>query len=127
MGRTSGLWLLLPQEALPLLLVGGAVLVMLRIASLRAVLGAVLFFALIPIFSPIIEALFGALPVWLALLFFVVMGFWSVQAIATTVMGRGAAEHMAGSLAADLVRFVLKSAFLPVRLVWRLITRSLLD
>lgn len=123
MGRASGLWLLLPQEALPLLLVGGAVLVMFGIASIRTVLGALIVFALTPIFSPIVEALFGALPAWLALLCFVGLGFWCVQAIATTVMGRGAAEHMVGSLAADLVRFVLKSAFLPVRLVWRLITR----
>lgn len=123
MGRTSGLWLLLPQEALPLLLIGGAFLVMFRIASLRAVLSAVVFFALLPIFSPIIEALFGALPAWVSLLFLVGMGFWCFQAIATTVIGRGAAEHMVGSLAADIVRFLVKAAFLPVRLVWRLISR----
>ncbi len=123
MGRTSGLWLLLPQEALPLLLIGGAFLIVFGIASLRAVLGAVIFFAVIPVFSPVIEALFGALPAWVALLFFLGMGFWCLQAIATTVIGRGAAEHMVGSLAADLVRFLLKAAFLPVRLVWRLITR----
>lgn len=123
MGRTSGLWLFLPQEALPLLLIGGAFLVMFRIASLRSVLGTVICFAVLPVFSPVIEAVFGALPGWLALLFFVGMGFWCFQAIATTVMGRGAAEHMVGSLAADIVRSLVKIAFLPVRVVWRLISR----
>lgn len=123
MGRSAGIWLLLPQEALPLVLIGGAFMVMFRIASLRAVLGAVVAFALLPIFSPIIEALFSALPAWVALLFFVGMGFWCLQAIATTVIGRGAAEHMVGSLAADLVRLLVKTAFVPVRLLWRLISR----
>jgi hypothetical protein len=123
MGRSAGLWLLLPQEALPLLLIGGAFLVMFRVASFRAVLGAVVFVVLIPVFSPIIEALFAALPAWVALLFCVGMGFWCLQAIAATVIGRGAAEHMVGSLAADLVRLLVKTAFVPVRLLWRLISR----
>ena len=123
MGRSPGLWLLLPQEALPLLLIGGAFLVMFRLASLRAVLTAVIFFALLPVFSPIIEALFSALPAWMSFLLLVGMGFWAFQAIATTVMGRGAAEHMVGSLATDIVRFLVRAAFLPVRLMWRLISR----
>jgi len=125
MGRSAGLWLLLPEEALPLILIGGAFLIMLRIVSLRAVLGAVIFFALLPVFSPIIESLFSVLPAWVTLLFFVGIGFSCLQAIATTLIGRRAADHMVGSLAADVVRFVLKLAVLPLRLLWRTIARQL--
>ncbi len=123
MGRSAGLWLLLPDEALILVIIGGAFLVMLRIASVRAVLGAVIFFALTPLLGPVIEALFSALPAWLSLLFLAGMGFWCFQAIATTVIGRRATDHMVGSLAADLVRLFVKAAFLPLRLLWRLISR----
>lgn len=123
MGRTSGLWLLLPQEALPLLLIVGAFLVMFRMVSRRRVLGAMICFVLLPLFSPIIEVLFDALPVWVSLLFLMGMVFWCFRAIATTVLGRGAAEHMMGSLAADIVRFLVKAACLPIRLVWRILWR----
>jgi hypothetical protein len=121
--RLSALWWLLPQEALPLVIVVGGLAVMFRIASVRSVLGAVIGFALLPVLSPVIEALFRALPAWVSLLLFVGIGFSCLQAIATAVIGRRATAHMVGSLAADFVRFLLKVAFLPVRLVWRVIAR----
>jgi hypothetical protein len=86
-------------------------------------LGAVIFFALTPLLGPVIEALFSALPAWMSLLLLAGMGFWCFQAIVTTVIGRRAADHMIGSLAADLVRLSVKAAFLPLRLAWRLISR----
>jgi hypothetical protein len=121
MGRSSALLLLLPQEALVLVVVVGAFLVMLRLASFRAVLGSVLVIALLPLLAPLFEALLGLLPMWLSLAILLVSGFWFLQTIATLILGRRAAAHMVGTLAADLVRFFVVAAFFPIRLLWRVL------
>jgi hypothetical protein len=123
MGRSTLLWLLLPPEALVLVLIGGAFLVMFRLVSVRAVLGAVVFLALLPVFAPIIEAVFSLLPAWLSLVLLAAIGIWFLQAVATFILGRGAAEHMAGTLAADLVRIVVLATLFPFRLLWRFFWR----
>lgn len=123
MGRSTLLWFLLPDNALILILVGGAILVMFGRASVRAVLGIVLLLAFLPVMAPIIEAVLDALPGWVSLLLLAVIGISFLQAVATFVLGRGAAEHMAGTLAADLVRLLLLATTFPCRLFWRFLWR----
>ena len=123
MSRSTLLWFLLPDQALILILIGGAFLVMFRLASVRAVLGTVLVLAVLPVFAPVIEGIFSALPGWLSLVVLAVMGIWFLQALATFVLGRGAAEEMAGTLAADLVRLLVLATTFPFRLFWRFLWR----
>jgi hypothetical protein len=96
---------------------------MFRLASVGAVLGTVLFLALLPLVAPLIETGFSLLPGWLSLTLLAAMGVWVLQAVATFVLGRGAAEHMAGTLAADLVRILVLALLFPFRLLWRVFWR----
>jgi uncharacterized membrane protein len=124
MDRLTLLWFLLPDEALILLLVVGGFLVMFGLVSARAVLGVVVLLALLPVVAPLIEEGFAALPAWLAVVLLGVLGIWMLQMVATFVLGRGAADHMVGTLAADLVRLLVLATLLPLRLLWRCLWRT---
>jgi len=123
MGRTTLLWFILPDEAVLLVLVVGGLLVICRLVSVRAVLGVVVLMTMVPVLAPLIEEVFAALPGWLALGLLAVMGFWGLQMVATFVLGRSTAEHMVGTLAADLVRLLVRAALFPFRVVWRWLWR----
>lgn len=123
MGRSTLLWFLLPDEALPLVLIGGALLVIFGVMRARTVLGLVLLLAFLPVLAPVIEAVLSALPGWVSLVILAVVGISFLQAVATFVLGRGAAEHMAGTLAADLVRILVLATTFPLRLFWRFLWR----
>jgi hypothetical protein len=83
----------------------------------------VLLLALLPVLAPVIEALLSALPGWVSLVILAIVVISFLQAVATFVLGRGAAEEMAGTLAADLVRLLVLATTFPLRLLWRFLWR----
>jgi vacuolar-type H+-ATPase subunit I/STV1 len=114
--------LLLPEELLPLLLVGAGLCLILGLRSLATGLAVAAIAA--PFIGVIAGAVLEQLPwfVVLAVLVFAVLSMF--RAASNLLLGRAATDHVVGDLAADAVRFVIK---LPLRLVgwtarfiWRL-------
>lgn len=56
------------------------------------------------------------LPDWGIAAFAVIIGLIALQGFASLIIGKDAANTMVGSLAADLVRFVVKSIIFPFKL-----------
>jgi hypothetical protein len=113
------LWLLLPDEALPLVLVIAAFGVMFGLMRGRSFLGLVALIVFLPVLGLLLEQVLGALPPWVALLVLVAAGLSTVRALASLVLGARAADHMVGILAADVVRLALVGMFIPFRLLAR--------
>jgi hypothetical protein len=113
-------WLLalLPDEYLPVVVVGLALAVMMGILSFRRVIAILGIVVLLLLFAPFIEALLEQLPWWVQVLFLVGIGLSILQVLASFLIGREAAASMAGTLAADAVRFAFRMVFLPFRAVW---------
>lgn len=114
--------LLLPEELLPLLLVGAGLCLILGLRALAVSL------ALVAITAPFIGVIAGAvldlLPWYfvVAVLVFAVLSM--LRAGSNLLLGRAATDHVVGDLAADVVRFFIKLPFRLIgwgaRLVWRL-------
>lgn len=123
MGRWSVLWLFVPEKALALVLIGGAILVMFGRARATSVLGIVFLLAVLPVFAPLIEAVFDMLPGWLALVILAVIGISILRGLGILILGRTVADHVAGELVADLVRLLVMATTFPFRLFWRFLWR----
>src|SRR5438046_923963 len=109
--RFNALWWFVPMEALPLILVGGALLVIigrLRPGRLLVIVGG---FAMLPLVAPVIEGVLDILPWWVVLGVVLVVAVSMFRGIAAMFIGERAADEMTGSLAASAVRGTLRLAF----------------
>lgn len=114
-------WMLLPDALLPLVIAGIGLALMVGLLSGSAafrLLGLLLLFALL---GPIIEGVMGEMPPWVGLIIFIVVILALLRGAASLVLGRRAADHMVGILAADCVRFAFQLLFLPVRAIGGLV------
>lgn len=116
--RWSLLWAFLPDEALPLLIIGVGLAMILGILRGRAALGLLALFFLAPVIGAVVEALLVQLPPWLVWLLLAGLGLALLRGLAALVLGPRAADTMVGALAADLVRLAVRMLGLPLRLVW---------
>lgn len=117
----SVLWMLLPDGALLLVIVGiglATILGLLRGGAAFSLLGVVLLFALL---GPFAEGIAGMLPPWIALALLVVVGLTLLRGAAALFLGRRASDHMVGILAADVVRVGIVLLFFPFRLLARIL------
>ena len=107
---------LLPVEFVPFIIVGGGLALMLgaRVVA-RSMFILAIAMVLIP---PLVEPLLILLPEWVLWLLVALVWVSVLGSIAALVMGRGARDQMVGTLAADLLKWVL---FAPFRLVGWLI------
>ena len=112
----SWLWFFLPDEALPLIIVGLGIALILGLLTGRAVLGILGLILLLPMLSPFVEGAIGALPPWISLLILVIVGLAILRGLAALFIGARAADTMVGTLAADVVRIVVACLFLPFRM-----------
>lgn len=113
--KSALLWGLIPDEAIPLLIVGAAMLSMLMG---RRVLGFVVPLLLSLFLAPFVETLMASLPAWLTLLMFAVLGMALLRGAIALFLGERAAGHLVGALATDVVHLVLKGLVaIPVLLV----------
>jgi len=114
----GALWLLVPDEALPLIVVGIGVALILGFITGRGALMLILALVLLPpLLGPFIEGVLGELPPWVSLLILAVLGLAILRGLVGLVLGQRAADTMVGSLAADLVRLVVKLLLFPFRAV----------
>jgi hypothetical protein len=120
--RWNVLWWFLPDEALPLVSVGCGLLVILGVMRSRAALGIIGTFVVLILLSPFLDGLFDALPAWLLLLVGLAVVMSIVRGLTVMVLGQRAADHMAGALAADAARGLVRLVFLPIRVAFALLT-----
>jgi hypothetical protein len=118
--RAGAAWLLLPEEALVLVLVVAVFALMFGLMRGWAFLGLVALIVLLPTAALLAEEILAGLPPWVALVVLVVVGLAILRALASLVLGTRAAETMVGSLAADVVRLAVWLMFLPVRMLARI-------
>lgn len=114
--RSGALWALLPDEALPLVIMVAGLLMILGFR--RTGLGMLGTALLLPVIAPFVEALFGELPPWVSLAILAFFGLAILRGMAALVIGQRAADTMVGSLAADVVRLVVGMLFFPLRVAW---------
>lgn len=113
----SWIWMLVPDEALALLIAGVGLALMLGLLSGRTALGLLGLLLFLPLLAPFLEALLGELPPWVSLVILAFFALALIRGLAALLLGSRAADTMVGNLAADLVRFVVAILILPLRIV----------
>lgn len=109
-------WLAVPDQALPILVVVSIVMILFGFG--RAGVGLLITTLLMPILSPIVETLMSELPPWVSLVVLIVIALAVLRGILSVLIGKGAADHAIGTLAADVIRItVIALLFLPIRVV----------
>ena len=119
----SALWSLLPMSAMPLVIIGVGLALIVGIVKPRgamAILGGLILTILL---TPFFNALFDLLPWWLCLLLTVAFFLSILRAGVQLLLGPRATDHMVGALATDVVRMILRAVFFPLRLLGRMIAR----
>lgn len=111
------LWMLLQDGVLPLVIVGIGLALMVGLLNRSAAFGLLGMFLLFALLGPIVEGVMGGMPPWVGLFVFAVVILVLLKSIASLVLGRRAADHMVGILAADLVRLAVRLLLLPFRAV----------
>jgi len=113
-------WLiaLLPDELLPLFIAGVGLAVIVGLLNRRAAMPLLGLVVLGMVVGPLMGGVIGHLPGWL--LAIVSLGFFLglLGWLASLILGKGATDHMVGTLAADVVRVVFGLLFLPLRLLF---------
>lgn len=88
----------MPDEALPVIIAGLGLFLILGIISRSfafSILGTIILFALL---SPFIDAMFDSLPLWLLLLIMLVAGFSLLRFVMSALFGREATGHFLGEV-----------------------------
>lgn len=116
--RWNVVWWLLPDEAFPLVIAGCGLLVIVGLLRPRAAVGIIGGVLLLLLATPFVEAMRSLLPSWLLVVLGLVLAMAVVRGVAVMAIGPRAADHMIGSLAADVVRRVFCPLFMPIRLVF---------
>ena len=111
-------WTLLPDEALPLVIAGAGLALLIGIITRKVAFHFIGMILLSLLLAPFIESFMSEIPLPITLLIMVLLGLSLLRGIASIFLGKEAASHLVGSLAADAVRLVLKALFLPFRLLW---------
>lgn len=113
--------MLLPDEAMPLLLVVIGLGVML---GFRQLLGWIPSILLSFLLAPFISSLLGSLPPIVSILLIVGIVFWGIRGIFSLLLGQAAADHMVGALAAGVVRGAFMIVFALPMMLLRLLFRA---
>ena len=112
----------LPDEVFPLLLVLSGLMMIIGLRKLAGGLAAfAIFGAMLPIFGPIFDAVFDALPAWVSWL---VLGSMVLAILGAIGLGKLlgiALAHTVGILLADAIRFFWLLPFRAIGFVFRLI------
>ncbi len=86
-----------PNSALPLIIAGAGLLIILGLVKPRTAFGFIGSFVLSIIAAPFVESLFAQLPFWLTALVLLGMAFWAVRTVLEFVLGTHAAGHVIGT------------------------------
>ena len=112
------------MEAVPFLLIVMGLLVILGAIRPQRVIMLIVIVLFMPFIAAFVEELLTVLPTWLGILLLVAIGLAILRAIASAIIGRGAADQMVGILAADVVRLALRMAVWLVAFPFRTLARA---
>lgn len=116
----AALWMLIPDEALVLIVVGVAFALMFGLVSGRGALGLVLGLVVLPVLlAPFIELVLAGLPAWASLLLLLALALALLRALVAIFLGQRGSSHFFAILAADVVKAVVLVPFRIVRWVFR--------
>lgn len=120
----SNLLFWLPDEAAVLVIAGIGLALMVGVINLGAAFRYLGLVCLLLVLSPFVGSLLNLIPtIWLVPIV-VMVALSMARSLATMLIGRGATEHMVGSLAASVVRGVFVCMFLPFRMGFALLRWS---
>jgi hypothetical protein len=111
----------LPDSALPLIIAGAGLLIMLGLVRPRTAFGFVGVFVVTIITTPFVEALFAGLPMWLTLIIIIVGIFWIGRTLLEALLGEHAAGHVIGILFVAATIGVFRLSIAPLRILVRAI------
>jgi len=112
------LWWLLPDEAMPLVIVGIGLALIVGLVRGRTGLGLLGMVVLVLLAGPFIDALLDTLPGWVILLLVLFVALALFRGVLSLLLGERAAGHAIGILAADVIRLCFGLLFLPFRILW---------
>lgn len=115
----SLLWALLPDEFMPLAIAGVGLAVILGLLRLRKAAALIGGICLLLISGPFFDSLFDSLPTWIFLLMLPILAIVIIRWLVRLVIGERAADHLVGSLAADLIRGIIVFPFRVLGLLFR--------
>jgi hypothetical protein len=124
----SLIWAFIPDEALILLVAAIGIALIAGIVRGRQAMSWLTGLVALILITPFVGILLDALPLWLQLLLIVAICFSLFRAFVSLFLGGHAADHMIGSLAANVVRFcflaVIQLFVLPFRVIGWLMTKG---
>lgn len=107
--KSVGLLAFLPVEAVPFLIVGAGSCMIL---GARKLAGALFLLCGAMLFLPVIlDPFLASLPEWALPLILVVVMISLFGTLITMLLGKGAKDHMVGTLAADMIKVFLRMPF----------------
>lgn len=113
--RFGALWTLLPDEAIPIVILA---LILAAVFLGRRVLPILVVVVLSVVLAPFVSSFVDTLPTPIVIALGIAFMLVVVRSVAVLILGAGAADHMTGVLAADAIRFAVRSAvFLPSMLM----------
>jgi hypothetical protein len=118
------LWLLLPGSAIPLLIAGVGLLLMVGVLSRGKAIGIIKGLLVYLLLTPFIGVFLAMFPWWVSPLLLVVFVMSVLRAASALFLGERASDHMVGILAACVVMGFFKACLYPFRLIARLAKSS---
>lgn len=109
---------LVPDELLLLFIAGVGVAVILGLLNRRMLMPLLGLVVVSSLIGPFVGGLLSALPTWFVAIISIGLLFGALGWLASLVLGKGATDHLVGTLAADVVRVVFGLLFLPLRLLF---------
>lgn len=115
----SLLWALLPDEFMPLAIAGVGLAVILGFLRLRKAAAMIGGICLLLLTAPFFDSLFDAIPSWLFLLMLPIVAVIVIRWLVRLVIGERAADHLVGTLVADVIRAIVVFPFRLLGLLFR--------
>ena len=110
-------WLLLPEKAFPLLIVGLGMATIVGIMRPRRAISILLMLALVPVVSILVEAIVSRLPWWVGVTLLVVLALNVIRVVLEILLGRVAAGHVLGAAVVGTFRTLLAIGAGVIRLL----------
>jgi hypothetical protein len=109
---------MLPNEALPLVIAGVGMLVMLHVMRPLVAVGFLFTLIVLPaLVAPVIEALMSILPLWMVLFIAAAVILGMCRSALASLIGEGATDHVVGHLATDVMRALGRLLLIPFKVV----------
>ncbi len=116
-------WILLPDQAIALVLVLAGVAFMLGFRRFAG--GLVATVLAIAVLGPFAESVFSQLPAWISLLVLLFFALAILRGLMSLVLGERATGHVVADLTESVIKGIFRLLLAPLRLLWWVIAGAL--